>query len=106
MIIANFDYTLFGFGLLVGAVATAIFFAGLAWGMRLALHTARPVAVLLPSAAIRIALLLGAGFWVSQLGAVALAGFALAFLVVRFIVTSAMRLPKGSTVTLSTKEVT
>ncbi len=106
MILLNFDYTLFGFGLLVGTVATALYLAGLAWGMRLALRTARPVAVLLPSAAIRIALLIGAGFWILQAGAVALVGFALAFLVVRFVVTSAMRPPMGAAVMHATKEVT
>ncbi|WP_458790936.1 N-ATPase subunit AtpR [Yoonia sp. MH D7] len=101
----NFDYTLFGFGLLSGTVATALYLAGLAWGMRLALRTARPVAVLLPSAAIRITLLIGVGFWISQSGAVALAGFALAFLVVRFVVTNALRPPEGVTVMHPTKEV-
>ena len=91
MIMPDFDYSLFGFGVLTGAVAAALFFAGLAWGMVLALRFARPAAVLLPSAALRIALLIGAGFWVWGLGAVALAGFALAFLVVRLVVTSAVR---------------
>ncbi len=106
MILLDFDYTLFGFGLLAGTVASGLYFAGLAWGMRLALRAARPVAVLLPSASIRIALLIGAGFWISQSGALALAGFALAFLMVRLVVTSAMRPPKEATVTHATKEVT
>lgn len=87
MILPHLDYALFGLGLLAGVLAGALYFAGLAWGMRLALRAARPVAVLLPSAALRIALLLGAGFWISGLGALALAGFALAFLVVRLVVT-------------------
>jgi len=72
-------------GLIVGASASALFFAGLAYGMRIALGTDRPAAVLLLSAGLRIALLLAAGWFVAKTGAWALGGFAVSFLLVRFI---------------------
>ncbi len=97
MMLQNLDYGLFGFGLVTGAAATALFFAGLAWGMRLALRSARPVTVLLPSAALRIALLIGAGWGVATQGLWAAAGFALAFLAVRLVVTSAVCPAKAAT---------
>src|SRR5690606_35227233 len=106
MIMPDLDYMLFGFGLLSGAVAAALFFAGLAWGMRLALRSARPVAVLLPSSALRIALLLGAGWWVAAQGVLALVGFALAFLTVRLVVTRAVLPAKGATDLRSIKGMT
>lgn len=85
------DWTLLAIGLGAGAVAAALFFAGLGLGMRLALRTAHPLAVLLPSAALRIALLLAAGWWVATLGAVALLGYALAFFVVRLVLVAVLR---------------
>lgn len=75
-------------GLVIGTIASALFFAGLAYGMRFALNTGRPVAVLIFSAAIRIAILLVAGWFIAQSGAWALGSFALAFLLVRFIATT------------------
>lgn len=89
------DWTGLAIGLATGAVAAALFFAGLGWGMRLALRTTRPVAVLLPSAALRIALLLGAGWWVARLGVTAAVGFALAFFAVRFALVAMLRPAKG-----------
>lgn len=83
----NLDTGTFVFGLLAGLPAAALFFAGLAWGMRLALGRARPVEMLLASAALRIALLIGAGWVVAGQGVAAALGFALAFLVVRFLAT-------------------
>ncbi|EPX78228.1 F0F1 ATP synthase subunit A [Litoreibacter arenae] len=88
------DWTLFGFGALAGTFAAALFFAGLAFGMRLALRTARPTSVLLLSAALRIAALLGLVWWMTTQGLAALAGFALAFLVTRFVVLAFARPPK------------
>ncbi len=88
------DWTAFALGMLAGTGAGALYFAGLAWGMRLALRGPRPMAVLLPSAAIRIALLLAAGWGTAQLGAAAVAGFALAFLALRFFLIAAIR-PTG-----------
>lgn len=78
------DWTALGLGAFAGAVAGGLFFAGLALGMRLALGRARPTAILLASAALRIAALLGLGWLVAGQGGSALAGFALAFLLVRF----------------------
>lgn len=75
-------------GLTIGTMASALFFAGLAFGMRIALNTGRPVAALILSAALRIAMLLAAGWFVAQSGAWALGGFALSFLLVRFIATT------------------
>jgi F1F0 ATPase subunit 2 len=77
------DWTMLGLGALAGALASALFFAGLAWGMRLALRSRRPMPVLLLSGAIRISALLAVGWLVAEQGAASLAGFALAFLVVR-----------------------
>lgn len=91
--IASIDWAAFALGLLAGSAAGALFFAGLAIGMRLALRRARPAAILLLSAAIRIALLLAAGWGVAGLGATALAGFALAFTAVRFAVLTTLRVP-------------
>jgi len=97
MIMPDFDYGLLLFGLLTGGIAAALFFAGLALGMRLALRAVRPVAVLLPSAALRIALLIGAGWWVAGQGAVAAVGFVIAFFVVRLVLLSALRPGKTAT---------
>jgi F1F0 ATPase subunit 2 len=87
MMLPALDYGMIALGLGAGALAGALYFAGLAFGLRLALRRARPVAVLLPSAAVRIALLLAAGAWIAGLGLAALAGFALGFLAVRLVVT-------------------
>ncbi|WP_281824862.1 ATP synthase subunit AtpR [Jannaschia rubra] len=89
------DWTLFAMGALAGAAAAAAFFGGLAVGVRMALRRRRPMAVLLPSAAIRIALLLTFGWWVAGLGAVALAGFALAFMVLRVVLLATVRAGTG-----------
>lgn len=81
----DIDWSALLLGLTVGAAVSALFFAGLAYGMRIAFGTGRPVAVLLLSSALRIALLLVAGWFVAQSGPWALGGFALSFLLVRFI---------------------
>lgn len=74
-------------GLALGAGAAVAFFVGLALGMTLALRRANPAPVLMLSAAVRIALLLALGWAVgTQGGAEALAGFALAFMVARFVI--------------------
>ncbi len=80
------DWSAFLLGLAIGASVSAVFFAGLAFGMRVAFGAARPTTVLLLSAGLRIALFLAAGWLVAQTGAWALAGYALSFLLVRFIV--------------------
>jgi hypothetical protein len=82
----SIDWGMFGLGGLTGAGAAAIYFLGLALGLRLALGAARPVPVLILSGAVRIALLLAVIWLVVQSGLAALAGFAPAFLGVRFVV--------------------
>jgi hypothetical protein len=79
-------------GLFVGAAVSALFFAGLAYGMRVAFGTDRPAVVLLVSAGLRIALLLAAGWFVAKTGAWALGGFAVSFLLVRFVAISFARI--------------
>jgi len=81
-----FDWTAALLGLMIGTAISAAFFAGLNAGMRLALRSQKPVSLLMASAAIRIAALLGVGWLVSVQGGVwALSGYAAAFLIVRFI---------------------
>ncbi|MCL4684716.1 ATP synthase subunit AtpR [Myxococcota bacterium] len=87
------DWSMFGLGALVGLIAGAVFFAGLALGLRLALRSTRTTSVLLLSSALRIAALLGAGWLVAQHGATALAGFALAFVAMRFASVAIARRP-------------
>ncbi len=87
----SIDWTAFALGLLAGTGAGALYFAGLAWGMRLALSRGRAGWVLLLSAAIRIALLLATGWATAQLGFAALVGFGAAFLLLRFFLVAAMQ---------------
>ncbi|MEP3443006.1 MAG: ATP synthase subunit I [Sulfitobacter sp.] len=78
------DWSAISLGLAIGTVASALFFAGLGWGMRMALRTNSPTSVLVLSAAVRIAALLIVGWAVVAVsGPFALAGFAFAFLLVR-----------------------
>lgn len=91
----NIDWNLFAIGLATGSVAAALFFACLGWGMQLSLRTARPVAVLLSSSVLRIALLLIAGWCVATLGAAAAIGFALAFFTFRLVLVAMLRTAKG-----------
>ncbi len=79
-------------GLIAGAAVSALFFAGLAYGMRLAFGTNRPAAILLVSAGLRIVLLLAAGWFVANTGAWALGGFVVSFLLVRFAAISFARI--------------
>lgn len=82
------DWGALMFGFAIGVLVSVFFFAGLAWGMRRALRSTRPVAFLLFSSACRIATLLAIGFWVtaSRGNAWPLAGYALAFFLIRLIV--------------------
>ena len=90
------EWLMLGFGALAGAVSGAVFFAGLAWGMRLALRAGRPTTVLLLSGVLRIGALLGVGWLVaSVLGASGFIGFALAFLLVRTGILAIARRPVG-----------
>jgi len=74
-------------GFLAGIIASALFFAGLAWGMRRALDSPRPALLLLASFLLRATLLLGAGLalaqWLQPLSC--WAGYFAAFLLVRTI---------------------
>jgi N-ATPase, AtpR subunit len=80
-------------GLGLGMAASLVFFAGLAYGVRLALNTALPGAVLITSAAIRLSLLLY-GVWIAiQVGGWSLIGFGAAFLAIRFIIVKLARAP-------------
>ena len=78
------DWGALMFGLVVGTGVSALFFAGLAFGMRIALRAARPTAILLLSASLRIALLLAVGWFVVQTGGWAFFGYAVSFLLVRY----------------------
>jgi|GEM_PF-1752468 len=72
-------------GLVWGLPTSLLFFSGLAWGLRRALGSARPGRVLLTSFGLRASLLLLAVGWVSRWPHPlwSLAGFMLAFLLVR-----------------------
>jgi len=85
----SFDWSAVVLGLAIGTAMSTFFFAGLGIGMRLALRSAKPVAVLVLSAALRILALLGIGWVVvGQGGPWSLLGYAAAFLIVRFITTT------------------
>ena len=78
-------WTAFALGALAGLVTGALFFAGLALGLRLAMHRARPMAILAISAILRISTLLAIGWLVAKTGGTAaLIGFGLAFFAARF----------------------
>ena len=82
-----FDWGAFGLGAGAGLLAGALFFAGLAFGIRLALRAARPAAVLL------------LGWLVATQSGTALGGFALAFVMVRFVALALARRPLPKEVT-------
>ena len=83
--VIQMDWNAVLLGFAVGVPVSVLFFVGLAWGMRLALRSRQTGSVLLLSAAFRIALLLGIGFWIttSSPNAWPLAGYAFAFFLVR-----------------------
>jgi len=74
-------------GVSVGLPFSALFFAGLAWGMRRALGSDRPGLWLMASSFCRIAVLLAVGFWVTASAGSnwAVAGYGLAFFLARLI---------------------
>lgn len=85
----SIDWAPFVLGLTFGTAASVVFFAGLGMGMRIALRSAKPAALLMLSAAVRISALLGVGWLVvEQGGPWSLLGFAAAFLTARFVVTT------------------
>ena len=81
------DWSAVLLGFAVGVPVSGLFFAGLAWGISHALRSRQPEALLLLSAAVRIAMLLSAGVWLAASSATAwpMAGYALAFLLVRLV---------------------
>ena len=86
------DWGAVAFGITIGTGMSAVFFAGLGFGMRLALRTARPVNILVLSAFVRIAALLGAVWGIAQFaGPFALIGFTITFFVTRTIVMTIAR---------------
>ena len=86
-------WTDFVIGAAVGTLATGLHFATLALSVRLARDARRPGALLLGGGALRIALLLLAGWSVAQIGAASAAGFAAAFLAVRTLAIALARMP-------------
>ncbi len=90
----DFNWAELVIGLLAGGVFAALFFAGLAWGMKLALQRTNPIAILLPSAVLRIALVIAGGWavavWVSTVAAVS---YAVAFIVFRTILLAWVQVP-------------
>ncbi|WP_322987842.1 ATP synthase subunit I [Hoeflea sp.] len=86
------DWTSFALGAGAGSLMGVLFFAGLALGIQLALRTERAALVLALSAALRIAALLVAGWLIAGAGVTALAGFGSAFMLVRLIAISIMRI--------------
>jgi hypothetical protein len=87
------DWTALLMGAAAGFVLSALFFVGLAFGMRQALRRESPVVLLAVSAVIRIAALLGVGWVVlGQGGPWAFLGYALAFLLTRIIATTFARI--------------
>lgn len=79
------DWNAILLGFAVGVPVSTVFFVGLAWGMRQALRSTRPTRWLLFSAACRIAMLLAIGAWItaSSTSPWPLAGYALAFFLIR-----------------------
>ncbi len=87
-----FDWTAIWMGLAAGSAMSALFFAGLGLGLRLALRRAHPVGLLMLSAVLRMATLLGAGWLVvAQWGPWSLMGYGAAFLITRFVETTIAR---------------
>ncbi|WP_205422207.1 MULTISPECIES: ATP synthase subunit I [Marinobacter] len=94
MVIIDWPGALMGFG--AGVVVSILYFAGLAVTVRVALGASRPSSVLLPSALVRIGLLLSVG-WLVTAGVTlpwAFAGYGLAFFLVRLFATTLARLPR------------
>ena len=86
------DWVAVALGFASGAGAATVFFAGLGWGMRMALRATYPAGLLALSAALRILTLLGAGWLVNSYGGLwALAGYAAAFIAVRTVTLAVVR---------------
>lgn len=90
------DWTALVLGFALGVPVSGLFFAGLAWGMTRALRSDRPERLLLLSALLRMAMLLGAGFWLAASTATAwpMIGYGLAFFTVRLVAVTWARTDK------------
>tara|TARA_R110001592_G_scaffold363372_2_gene686232 strand:- start:108813 stop:109127 length:315 start_codon:yes stop_codon:yes gene_type:complete len=84
------DTAALALGFCSGALLSGLFFASLAFSVRIALRSSRPVIVLLLSSACRISLLLAAGYYlaITHGNAWSLVGFVVAFFLVRLLATS------------------
>lgn len=98
MITVDWHAVLLGFS--VGLPFSALFFTGLAWGMRRALGSDRPGLWLMASSFCRIAVLLAVGFWVTASAGSnwAVAGYALAFFLARIIAVLWAKISKAPTI--------
>jgi F1F0 ATPase subunit 2 len=85
-------------GFALGAPVSVMFFAGLAWGIKAAQRSARPGILLLLSSLCRIGVLMAVGFWITaaQDTGWRLAGFALAFFLVRLVAVYWVRADRGA----------
>lgn len=86
--ISNIDTGALWLGLVVGLPMSALFFWGLNWGMRLALNSTHPGRLLMLSFFCRMVLLLAVALLLSRFtgSLLTLAGYMLAFLLVRVLV--------------------
>lgn len=91
MMMIDIDWIWFGLGALAGAGAAALFLAGLAAGLHLALKRHRPAPVLLISAMLRLGALLAVLWVVAAQGISLTAGFVLGFLLLRTLVLAVVR---------------
>lgn len=84
----NLELISLGIGFAVGLVVSMVFFVGLALGMRMALRSNTPAIWLLLSFVVRAALLLAVVMYLINTGEplITIAGFVLAFFMVRLIV--------------------
>ncbi|SFA69067.1 hypothetical protein SAMN05421688_0081 [Poseidonocella pacifica] len=88
------DWPALGLGLAAGTLVSALFFAGLAFGMQRALRAGNAIATLGVSAALRISGLLAIGWLIATLaGPWAFAGYGIAFFICRRMATAMARAP-------------
>lgn len=97
MIAVDWHAVLLGFSF--GLPISALFFIGLAWGMRRALASDSPGLWLMASSFCRIAVLLGVGFLVTASAGSnwAIAGYALAFFLARLVAVLWARINRAPT---------
>ena len=85
-------------GVAVGLPMAVLFFWGLNWGMRKALASSSPGSLLMLSFFVRMALLLGVGLMLTRLteSLWALAGYMLAFLLVRIVIVARAKITSAT----------